>query len=161
MYTRSHQLIYAIKCVRTNEFMESRVQIVAYLANETASNIDLSSLGNEVMVYAQEGNTDMLELLYTIGVNMTNVDCGGRNILHIALANEHINVLRWAGSKRDLRVLIEKKDKFKRSPLDEAVAMEDGEAFETVLRDALLALSPVKKQTSKMITVMPSNHGDV
>lgn len=146
----------------SNQMEERRVRIVTYLALETGSKIDSSALSNEVMHYAHEGNADMLELLYTIGTNMKCVDYGGRNILHIALANDHINVLRWAGTKKDLRELIEKKDKMKRSPLDEAVDMECGEKYAIVMRDALVALNPVKRQaSSKVVPVKPVFQNDV
>ena len=124
------------------------MNIVSFLALEAGSKLDDTSLVVEVMQYAQEGNVGMLEFLFTLGAYVMCVDCGGRNILHIAVANNRPEVIRWVRTKSRLRALFDMRDKFKRTALIEAEAMgPDGEEFVEILR-AAKDESPIKKLNS-------------
>jgi hypothetical protein len=111
------------------------VDMINYLGAAGGRITDVA-LPVELMSFVCHENLELLRLVQQFGGSMTTTDFGGRNILHIAVLQRQMDIIRWIVSDRSLAVLVTQPDKMMRSPLDDAKSLNDREVLE------LLQLSP-------------------
>lgn len=104
-------------------------EMIRYLG-EAGGRITDVALPVELMSFVLHGNLELLQLVYQFGGSMTAVDFGGRNILHIAVLEHQMDIIRWITSDPSLAVLIKQPDRLNRSPLDDARSLSDHEIIQ-------------------------------
>jgi hypothetical protein len=105
------------------------VDMIKYIG-EAGGRITDVALHVELMSFVFQGDLEMLELVHQFGGSMTATDYGGKNILHIAVLQHQMDIIRWIISDPALAVLITQPDKLMRSPLDDAKTLNDEEIIE-------------------------------
>jgi hypothetical protein len=105
------------------------VDMIKYIG-EAGGRITDVALHVELMSFVLQGDLEMLELVHQFGGSMTATDYGGKNILHIAVLQHQMDIIRWIISDPALAVLITQPDKLMRSPLDDAKTLNDEEIIE-------------------------------
>jgi hypothetical protein len=105
------------------------VEIINYLG-EAGGRITDVALPVELMSFVCQENLELISLIQQFGGSMTTTDFGGRNILHIAVLQRQIEIIRWIVSNTSLAVLVTQPDKMMRSPLDDAKSLDDQEMID-------------------------------
>ena len=105
------------------------VDMIKYIG-EAGGRITDVALHVELMSFVFQGELEILELVHRFGGSMTATDYGGKNILHIAVLQHQMDIIRWIVSDPSLSVLITQPDKLMRSPLDDAKTLNDEEIIQ-------------------------------
>ncbi len=81
----------------------------------------------ELMSFVADGHCEIIQLIHRLGGSLTCCDCGGRNILHMAVLHHQLDIIRWIVSDSSLTCLLSMKDRLNRTPIDDANMLPNGE----------------------------------
>ena len=95
------------------------------LLGEAGGRLSGVSLPNELISFVAEGKLQILQLIHHLGGSMACTDHSGKTILHMAVLHKQIDIIHWILSDPSLASLKTVQDKLHRTPLDDAVSLQD------------------------------------
>jgi ankyrin repeat protein len=114
-----NQLVYAIRLLVYTKDIQRTVECIRLL-KDAGSSLCGMRLTENVLHFSQVGNVDILKMIHECNGSLDCADHSGKSVLHIAALHGQMDVIRWVAKKPGLRYLFSRRDKYRKTALDDA-----------------------------------------